>query len=180
MDKQIKSDDIVKKTVDREDAESSFTVEEERSIEKKINEASKAIADEYEKKNAYLRADIENIRRNAQKEVQFKVDQAMIRSLSEFLSVLDDYQRALEHAKSFDNNDLLMGLTITYERFLAIFKKLGVTEIKADGEFNPELHEAVSAVKSDEKESGIIAEVLEKGYFYKNKVLRPAKVIVVE
>ena len=153
--------------------------EEKISLQEKVDSECKKIADEYEKKNAYLRADIENIKRNATKEVQFKVDQAMSRTINEFLSVLDDYQRALEHAKSFNNNDLVTGLSITYEAFLTAFKKVGVVEIEATGAFDPEFHEAISSIQSEEKESGMISSVIEKGYLYKKKVLRPTKVIVV-
>jgi molecular chaperone GrpE len=125
----------------------------------------------------YLKADIENIRKNTLKEIQSTVHRSNVKILSLFLSVLDDYERSLDYAR--ENKEIFEGLSITYNTFLKVLKDLEIEEIVTTGEFNPELHEAISSISSDEQEKNSISTVVQKGYSYKKQVIRPAKVIVV-
>ena len=69
---------------------------------------------------------------------------------------------------------------MTYNAFLKVLKDLEIEEIPTDGEFNPELHEAISSMPaSEEKKENSIGAVAQKGYLYKKQVIRPSKVIVV-
>lgn len=124
----------------------------------------------------YLKADIENIKKNTFKEIQLTVHRSNVKILSSFLSVLDDYERSLDYAKQ--NKEIFEGLSITYDAFLKVLKNLEIEEIPTTGEFNPELHEAISSISSDEQEKNSITTVVQKGYLYKKQVIRPAKVIV--
>lgn len=124
----------------------------------------------------YLKADIENIKKNTFKEIQLAVHRSNVKILSSFLSVLDDYERSLDYAKQ--SKEIFEGLSITYNAFLKVLKDLEIEEIATTGEFNPELHEAISSISSEEQEKNSITTVVQKGYLYKKQVIRPAKVIV--
>jgi molecular chaperone GrpE len=67
-------------------------------------------------------------------------------------------------------------MVLTYEQLLSILKKHGIEEVECDKEFNPEFHQAVTQLESDEHESGQIVQVLQKGYKLKDRLLRASMV----
>ena len=140
---------------------------------KKLEEKCKA----QEQSIVYLKADIENIKKNTFKEIQQSTLRSNIKTIGLFLSVLDDYELSMKYAEH--NKEVFEGLLITHKHFLKILKELEVEEIKTDSEFNPEFHEAISSCANELKEKNSIEQVIQKGYMYKKQILRPAKVIVV-
>ncbi len=142
--------------------------------EKKLNN----IIEDQEKNIIYLKSDIENIKRNSLKEVQSNVNRKISNVISLFLLVFDDYLRSVDYAKTYNNQELLNGLLITYNSFLKVLKDLEVEQIDTNGDFDPKLHEAISMISDDTKISNSIAQVIQIGFLYKNQVLRPAKVII--
>lgn len=134
---------------------------------------------EQEKSMSYLKADMENIRRNSIKEIQNAVNRQVHKIIMSFLNVLDDYERSLMYAKSVNQKELYEGLLITYNTFYKVLEELDVKEIDCGGEFNPEFHDAVTTQVDESKPSQSIFQVVQKGFLCKNKVVRPAKVIIV-
>jgi len=67
-------------------------------------------------------------------------------------------------------------LELTYTQLTKVLEKNGIKEVAVEGEFNPDVHQAIMQVESDEKESGEIVQVLQKGYTIKDRLLRPAMV----
>lgn len=134
---------------------------------------------EQEKNIFYLKSDIENIKRNGLKEIQSSVNRQVSKVITVFLSVFDDYQRSIEYAEQYNNKNLLEGLLITYNTFLKALKDLEVIEIDTTKLFDPTLHEAITVINDNTKESNSIVQVVQKGFMYKGQVLRPAKVIIV-
>jgi molecular chaperone GrpE len=172
------------KTLEKENIQESadniscdFLKELKNKHDQEKNELELIIKDQ-EKNIIYLRADIENIKRNSIKDVQFTVNRQLIKVISSFLSIFDDYQRSIEYLEKHNNKDVLDGVKITYTSFLRVFRELEVTEIKTDGKFDPKLHEAINMISDESKESNTISQVLQKGFMYKNQVLRPAQVII--
>lgn len=104
--------------------------------------------------------------------------------LSEFLPIMDNFERAIK----MDDNDLsdevskfLEGFKIIYTNTLGLLNKFDVKEVEANGvEFDPTYHHAVLTEKDESKPEGVVLEVLQKGYIYKDKVIRPAMVKVNE
>ena len=104
--------------------------------------------------------------------------------LKEFLPIIDNFERAIK----MDDNDLsdevskfLEGFKIIYTNTLNMMNKFDVKEISADGcEFDPAFHHAVLTEHDETKPSGVVLEVLQKGYIYKDRVIRPAMVKVNE
>jgi molecular chaperone GrpE len=146
----------------------------EAQLEEKTREAS-----EYFDKWLRLRADFENFKKRMQKEKGDLVKFGNENLLKALLPVLDNLSRAIEHGKNAkENSPLLEGVEMTCKEFLSILDRFGVKPVPAVGEvFDPEKHEALSQEESDQEANRVIA-VVQNGYFYHERLLRPAKVIV--
>jgi molecular chaperone GrpE len=126
-----------------------------------------------------LRAEFENFKKRMQKEKGDLVKFGNENLLKALLPVLDNLTRAIEHGRNArENSPLLEGVEMTCKEFLNILDRFGVKPVPAVGEFfDPEKHEALSQEESDQEANQIIAAV-QNGYFYHDRLLRPAKVIV--
>jgi molecular chaperone GrpE len=99
---------------------------------------------------------------------------------SDLLPIVDNFDRALSSSsENAADNMLVQGLTLIRKEFAHILERYGVREMTEVQMFDPELHEALSQIPADGTvEPGTIVTVLEKGYWYKDQVLRHAKVTV--
>lgn len=124
-----------------------------------------------------LQAEFENYKKRAERERKEYIEKANADLILKLLSVLDDFERSLQ-VKSPDLDSFKKGMVMIHKKFQNILEKEGLTPIDAVGEeFDPYYHEAVLAEVGDYQED-IIVEELEKGYMFKNRVLRPSKVKV--
>ncbi len=104
-------------------------------------------------------------------------------TLQLLLPVLDDFERAISSTeKAEDIKSVKQGINLIYNKFKTSLSQKGLKEMKCIGEiFNTDLHEAMSKIPSkSKKEKGKIVDIIEKGYFLNDKVLRYAKVIIAE
>jgi molecular chaperone GrpE len=136
--------------------------------------------DAYRNELLRSKADFENYQRRTRKEKPLWEEQAVRRFVRELLPVCDNLERALEAGKdpaqfeSFEE-----GVRLTYQILQRLLSENEVVEIPAAGEvFNPELHEAVSQVVVDDVPTGVVTDVLEKGYRHRDVVVRPSRVNV--
>lgn len=153
-------------------AEADATAE----LQQKIETLEKELADEKEK---YLRLDAEyyNYRTRSLKEKQDAYDNALTKAVTEVLSVIDNFERALT-AECADAN-FKKGVEMIFRQYTAILEKLGVKEIEAEGKpFDPNFHNAVSQITDENLGENTVAAVLQKGYIMGNKVIRHAMVTV--
>lgn len=132
---------------------------------------------------ARLQADFENYKRRTEKDRASWSVTAQAGILVDVISIADDLDRAMQEArKSAEQNPLLAnwitGFEMIEKSLTKMLSKHGVHEIKDYAEFDPEKHEAIMQVESPEHESGQIVAVLQKGYTFKDTILRPAKVSV--
>lgn len=137
-------------------------------------------------KEALLRnqADLQNYKRRKEEETEKILKYKNEELIKELLSVVDNFERAIK----MDDNDLsdevskfLSGFKLIYTNTIGILKKYDVKEITAEGvEFDPTYHHAVLTDHDDTKPAGVVLEVLQKGYTYKDRVIRPAMVKVNE
>lgn len=135
-------------------------------------------------KNLRNQAELVNYKRRKEDEVANLFKYASEDIVTSLLPVIDNFERAIK----LDDNDLtdeiskfLAGFKLIYGNFIDILNKNEVIEIKADGlEFDPNFHQAVITEKDDNKPAGVVLEVLQKGYLYKERVIRPAMVKVNE
>lgn len=150
------------------------TAEEKLAAE--VESLKKELADEKEK---YLRLDAEyyNYRTRSLKEKQDAYDNALIKTVTEVLGVIDNFERAAT-AECSDEN-FKKGIDMIFKQYLTILEKLGVSEINAVGQpFDPNLHNAVSSCEDENLGENTVAAVLQKGYTLGKKVIRHAMVTV--
>jgi molecular chaperone GrpE len=140
-----------------------------------------------EAQDKYLRvhADFENIKKRLEKEKYQAIDYASEKFAKDLLSPIDTLEMALaaeEAGKELPTEELLKklkeGVELTIKNFYTAFEKHDITVVETDGEFDPNLHDAVMQVNSDEHEDGQIVQQLQKGYKYKERLLRPAMVSI--
>ena len=128
-------------------------------------------------------ADFENIKKRLEKEKITAVNFANESFARDLLGVIDALEMALNTQISEENEQaksLKEGVSLTIESFKAALAKHGVKMIETSvgGEFNPEIHNAMSYVESDSIASGFIAQIYQNGYMYNERILRPAMVLI--
>ena len=123
------------------------------------------------------RAEFDNARRRAERERSEFLQFAAMDLVKDVLPVLDDFERALK-VETADRN-YAKGVELIYQRLYETLKKLGLEPIEADGRpFDPNLHQAVERVETDEAEDHTVIGEFQRGYNFKGKLLRPAMVRV--
>ncbi|HYS52550.1 MAG TPA: nucleotide exchange factor GrpE [Thermoanaerobaculia bacterium] len=130
-------------------------------------------------KDRYLRtlADFENFRKRSEREKQDFFKYALSNLMKELLPVLDNFDRALEHAAEGD--DFHRGVLLIYKQLFDGLKKHGLRPIEESGvPFDPKIHEAVVREENPNVPSHTVVAVLQKGYFLHDRLLRPAMVKV--
>ncbi|ELV8625310.1 nucleotide exchange factor GrpE [Vibrio cidicii] len=136
-----------------------------------------------EQQDAVLRAraDVENMRRRSEQEIDKARKYALNKFAEELLPVIDNLERAIQaaDAESEAVKPLLEGVELTYKTFVDTVNKFGLKEINPEGEvFNPEFHQAMSIQESPDHESNTVMFVMQKGYELNGRVIRPAMVMV--
>jgi molecular chaperone GrpE len=129
----------------------------------------------------YLRAvaDIENVRKRAQRDLEAAHRYGIDKLAQELLPVRDSLELAVENADRADVQSLASGQEATLKLLAKAFEKLGITEINPLGEpFDPARHEAMLAQPSDSAEPNSVLKVVQRGYEMNGRLLRPARVIV--
>jgi len=127
---------------------------------------------------ARLQAEFDNYRKRSAREQQDFRDYALTEAIKSLLPVLDSFDRALA-AESRDSQEFHAGIELINRQFHDALAKLGVQPIDAQGEpFDPNLHQAVQMVETDEAEDHHVLDQLQRGYKLKDRLLRPAMVRV--
>jgi molecular chaperone GrpE len=127
-----------------------------------------------------LKAEFDNYRKRTAREQSELSTRAALRLVGELLPVIDDLERALAAAEQHEEAKLEDGVRLVHRSLVDALQKEGLVEIETDGVFDPHVHEAMLAQPSEDKQSGEVLDVLQKGYRIGDKVLRPARVIVAE
>ncbi len=153
-----------------------------RSKLKKKDAELKLVRKENEEiKDKYLRklAEMENLRKRLHRERQEYQQYALSELLRELLIVLDNFERALKTQDQSDGKSLQEGVELIYRQYLDLLKKQGVRPIESDDrKFDPAVHQAVLTEESEEIEEPEVAEVLQRGFWLQDRLLRPAMVKV--
>lgn len=174
--KQPEADAAAAEKVEEPAVEPQKELSAEEKLQAEVESLKKELADEKEK---YLRLDAEyyNYRTRSIKEKQEAYDNALCKTVTEVLSVIDNFERAA-NAECSDEN-FKKGVDMIFKQYLAILEKLGVSEIPAQGQpFDPNLHNAVSSCEDENLGENTVAAVLQKGYTLGKKVIRHAMVTV--
>lgn len=136
--------------------------------------------DEAKERMLRLHAETENFKKRITKEKEDFQKYANENLVKEFLPVIDNLERAVAHAKeSGESGGFLEGVEMTLNMFGQSLERLGVKEVPAEGEtFDPEMHEAVQQIESGDHEPNIVVSAFQKGYMLKERLIRPAMVVV--
>jgi molecular chaperone GrpE len=151
-------------------------------LEAKVGTLEKEKKDNWDR---YLRAaaDLENLRKRTKREIEDARFDTKNKVLKEMLPVVDNLERAIEHASGSAEGDpaakaVIEGVQLVLRQFQTAFERLDIQPVEAMGQpFDPNLHEAISQIDSDQP-PGTVVQVLQRGYRAGDKLLRPALVVV--
>ncbi len=149
------------------------------TLEAKLNESENQAKAHYDHLQR-LQAEFDNYRKRTQKEKEETVKYAAERLIEALLPILDNFERAMTASQSHqDSAGFVQGMELILRQMQNVLTKEGLTAIEALGQpFDPNLHEAVLQVEAEEHPENTVVEELQKGYYLKEKVLRPSMVKV--
>lgn len=162
---------------DKKEKRKSFLGKEKKEKANKLQEK----VDELEDRVKRQMAEFDNFRKRSEKEKSAMFETGAKSVIEKMLPVVDNFERGLAGLSEEEmKQPFAEGMSMVYKQLMTELEKLEVKPIEAVGcEFNPELHNAVMQVESEEYESGIIAQELQKGYTYRDSVVRHSMVAVV-
>jgi len=178
MSKKTKTEDIKEEEMNTQVKDTGVTQE--------VDDVSKEekLADELAKeKDKFLRlfAEFENYKKRTARERLDLIETAGSSVMLSIIPILDDFERALSHIEEDkEAEELRKGVTLIYQKLLTTLEQKGLKEMESKGkDFDPDFHQALTEIETpDKKMKGKVVEVIEKGYFIGEKILRHAKVVV--
>jgi molecular chaperone GrpE len=163
---------------DKKNAQEVKEVEQENQE----NEESKKVAELEEKLEQALRAyaACENDKKIIEKQKTQAIDYAVEKFVKDLLPIIDTLELAVKNIKNTEDEcakDLVEGVELTLKKMVDTFKNHGIEAVEHN-EFDPNYHQAVQQVESDEHENGAIVEIYQKGYKLKDRLIRPSMVTI--
>jgi len=168
----------IDETVEEQLTAGNEELSEEELIEK-LADAEAKLADHWDLV-VRTKAEIENVKRRAQRDVENARKYSVEKFASDLLPVVDSLEQGIETSKNTqDISALREGMEMTVKMFISTLEKQGLIQVHPTGEkFNPEFHEAMSMVESDEIDTDHVITVFQKGYQLNGRLVRPARVVV--
>jgi molecular chaperone GrpE len=177
------SNEDIEKPEDLQEAANETEAAEAEGIQdsEKLLEDARSKADEHWNELLRARADLENMRRRHARELENAHKHALDKFVSELLPICDSLELGIDASKKDEAtlDTVREGMDMTLKMLLGNIGKLGLEAINPEGEaFNPELHQAVSMQPADGVEANQVISVMQKGYTFNGRVIRPAMVVV--
>ncbi|MFP3029064.1 MAG: nucleotide exchange factor GrpE [Arsenophonus sp.] len=166
------------------ETEQTLSSTEEILIDPRISELEKQLLEAQKREREVLlraKAEVENIRRRTDQDLEKVHKFAIERFANELLPVIDNLERAIEviNLEKAESISMLKGIELTLKSFLAAVGKYGIKVVaEKNVPFNPELHQAMTMIDSQECEPNQVVDIMQKGYTLNGRLLRPAMVIV--
>lgn len=175
MNPEIEENEVIEEVQEEMKSEASTYTVEGEELEQLRKEA-----DENHQRYLRTQADFDNFRRRARQEKEDLAKYASQKLVESLVPIVDNFDRAIQASKDTQDFDgLVKGIDMVFRQFEGVLQTEGVKQIESVGlPFNPEFHQAVLQVESDEYEEGIVVEELQKGYMLNDRVIRPAMVKV--
>lgn len=174
QDQKEAQDEMQEETLDVSEETESSPVPE-------VSQTEDASSEDAQNKYLRLAADFQNYKRRVEKEKSDIYSYANEKFATDLLSVLDNFERAFDHAEEVADKGFVSGMQMIQRQLLGLLEKNGVAEIPTEGQhFDPTLHHAVMTEQAGEAASGSITAVLQKGYTLNSKVIRHSMVKVAE
>lgn len=188
MDEKVKEEQSIADVSSEVIPECSANDEGEMCACEQVSEVEVLTSKVAELEDRYLRAnaDFDNMKRRLEKEKMQAISYAHEVFARDLLPAIDSLEMAILAGSNteIESGELLgkvkEGLELTIEQFRKAFEKHGVELVDIEGTFDPNFHEAVMQLESEEKGSGEILQVFQKGYKIKDRILRPAMVSIVK
>jgi molecular chaperone GrpE len=174
VEQQDTIDKIEENEIPQIDAEEVKEVDITAELESKVNE----LQDKLLRKAA----EFENYKRRTENDQLNLLSFAAESFITKILPVIDDFERSLDHISDADSAEAIKeGIMLVYDKLIKILEEQGIKKIDSVGKpFNVDYHDALMQIKDDTVPAHTVVEEVEKGYLYKNKVIKHAKVIVSE
>ena len=175
------AEDAAKKT-DKEESKEEKKEKKKKEKTDKKQDALKQRVEELEDRVKRQMAEFENFRKRTEKEKTMMFETGAKSVIEKILPVVDNFERGLATVSEDEKDQAFaQGMEMIYKQLMTELENIQVKPISAVGEeFNPDFHNAVMQVASEEFESGVIAQELQKGYTYRDSVVRHSMVAVVE
>ena len=169
-------------TIEKDKENEIPKIEEEEVKETDVTAELEAKVNELEDKLLRKAAEFENYKRRTENDQFNLLSFAAESFITKILPVIDDFERSLDHISDAESAEAIKdGIMLVYDKLIKILDEQGVKKIDSVGEpFNVDYHDALMQVKDDTVPAHTVVEEVEKGYMYKDKVIRHAKVIVSE
>ena len=179
-DKNIENENLQNEENDNIDSVEA-TIEDE-VVESETELLQKEIT-ELKDKYARVHADFDNIKKRLEREKYTAVEYANEKFAKDMIPVIDSLEMALKSADADANAEELIsklkeGIELTLKQFTTALEKHGVTRVSHEEPFDPNIHNAIQSVDSDDVASGEIVQTFQRGYKYKERPLREAMVVV--
>lgn len=175
------ADEIAEETA-ADDGASAGQADSQKAQQPDASAQAEAAAAEMKSRYLRLQADFANFKKRTATEKQQISEVVKMDVLQNILPVIDNFERALQVPQDSLSDELksfVDGYTMIYKQLMTVLEKEGVTKIDAVGKpFDPNYHQAVMRVPSDEYDNDVVVEVLQEGYLLGDKTLRPAMVKV--
>jgi len=175
-------EEIVDRTLelDEQEAEKGEVAEKTNSTEIDELEQARLEAAETADKLLRLAAEFENYRKRMERDRALALKYAEEQVFKELLPCIDNLERAIEQGRKANNaGDLLAGVELTYKGLMTALEKFELVPMQSIGiPFDPNIHEALAMEVSGEVDPNCVLREFEKGYMYKDRLIRPAKVVV--
>ena len=179
-------DSVEKENLEESQVEEVLEEEQTETVDSEsVDPLDVALREAADYKDKYLRAhaDFENSKKRLEKDKSNAVSYANESFAKDILAVMDSFESAIssmDGAEDDNSSEVLEkmreGVDLTFTQLKKILEKNSIKEIDCEGEFNPEVHQAIMQVESENHEVGDVVQVMQKGYTIKDRVLRPAMV----
>ncbi|MFI5236671.1 MAG: nucleotide exchange factor GrpE [Ignavibacteriales bacterium] len=161
-----------------EEVKEEKSVDQSQVTDQKIAELETQVK-EWQDKFLRKAAEFENFRRRSENDQLSLINYAAESVIVKLLTVVDDFERSLAHIGDINNNAVVEGIKLVYEKLMKVLTEQGVKKMQVKGEpFSVDLHDALMQKKDDSVPPHTVLEEIEPGYLYRDKVIRHAKVIV--
>lgn len=168
----------------QENKQSNQQESNQNDNKQETNDVNTNEANEWKEKYIRVYADFENVKKRLEREKYQALEYANEAILKDFLPIIDTLESAYNGISDDEENPTLKsikdGIKLTLDNFTKVLNKHRVEELPCDSGFDPNIHEAIMQTSDENKEHGTIDKVFQKGYKYKDRILRPAMVSTIK
>ena len=179
IEQNVDNSEEIEETIDETIEESKEEVNELEQLKLKLEKAESSSKDYLDRLQRSM-AEFDNFRKRTNVEKASMYENGARDTIEKLLPILDNFERAILSTPEEDKNSAMFkGIDMIFNQMVETFKNMGVEEVAGVGEtFDPNIHNAVLHIDDDSFGENVVAEVMQKGYKYKDKIIRPSMVKV--